>query len=67
MDSFLMDEVRQKCIKFMRAEKIWKKNTPKGKKYAGYKFKVLNETNKDGWREMGWKVIPVYKKRLKEL
>ena len=58
-----LEYVRQQCIRLKEAAKIWKKKTPKGKKYVGYKFVPYRNKSKEGWVEMGFKVKPVYKKR----
>jgi len=58
-----LEFVRQKCIEFRHAERLWKKNTPKGKKYVGYKFVPFRSISKEGWANMGWEAKPIYKKK----
>ena len=58
-----LEGVRQLCIRFKKAEKIWKKKTPKGKKYVGYNFVPFTEKTELGFMSMGYRAKPVYRKK----
>ena len=49
-----LERVRQKAITFKKAEKMWKSNPPKGKKYIGFTFRHFS---------YGYEAVPVFKKK----
>ena len=58
-----IEAVRHKRIEFEKLEKIWKLQAPKGKVYAGFKFRYKKDRKYiDGWVQFGYAVVPVYKK-----